>query len=189
MGATAEGVCRAAAPVNRQLMCDVCPLAAVEPQHGVAYSSGVKFIKPTCTNKKHVYVSRAARKHPNNRKLGHVPGYGGTVPHIEQIMGRSFGRVRMRARHAAPPHLCCLCRGAVQRPSFPHFACCVLCMFDVRQASRRAFKKSAIELFVEDSIPPAPQATDRIKVSLSGYARAGGRMPGYTGYMPDAAHR
>ena len=55
------------------------------------------------------------------------------------------------------------------------------------QASRRAFRKSPTELFVDDSIPPAPQATDKIRVRLSDYAAHGGRMPGYTGYMPHAS--
>jgi len=56
------------------------------------------------------------------------------------------------------------------------------------QASRHAFSHSPIQLFVEDSIPPSPHATNNVRVSESAYERRGGRMPGYTGYMPDSAH-
>ena len=68
-------------------------------QHGVRYSSRVKFTKPKVKPRDYVYVSRGASvARPSNRKLGHLPGYSGTIPHLDQVLGRSFGAVSLSCR-------------------------------------------------------------------------------------------
>lgn len=116
-------------------------------RHGVRLASTIKYVKPTVKARDYVYTSKKAFHRPDSKKLGHLPGYSGTVPHLDLVQGRSFGK-----------------------------------------ATRHAFASSPIDLFVEDSIPPAPQATDAIKEKPSIYTSHGGRMPGYTGYMPHSAH-